>query len=1201
MFSSEEQLEHVEKRLLTDNEYYENMQSIEDELIQYYADGKLGGAEKEAFEARFLTSKDSLEQIKFARVFRNYLDDQPVPRVILPVKRSIFARLFSFPSSQLIGGTGSGSSLRLAGAVGLTAILVVFSSFFAWNWYANYGVRQGLAALNKAYEHERPLESRVSGLNYAPYYRLRSGEDSQVDKNEVERAKRQIVDSGDPFLLGNLYLTQKDFDAAIQQLKKALLKDPKNAEIYSNLGVAYLEKGQAEEDKGIRFRMTVQAYDNFEKALQIKPDLQPALFNKARCLEALPLVNQAKEAWEEYLKHDGTTKWATEARDRLRELEEQTSQEKRDANNFQQAFLDAAAAGRDDEAFKLASVNRELITERYLPQKLVMSLVETDDEGKQAELQRALKYLGRLEKERNQDNFTADLAAFYENLPPKKKEIVKNAQAQMRKGYELCIDEGCRLAINNFTSARDLFLQAGDVIEAKTVADYFIAYCRYSSDRQAALESFKQIDTFALDKKYRWFALMNLDWVIGGQSSLGLLLPTDVDNRYQLALKEAEAMRDIYMTQKFLRSLNSRDRSVRQEKHTYTYLQRIFEYSGEANASSRQKERGLNEAFETLASMGFTALSRAIVQERLESQEKRDKQFVIDAQKSAGKVYTQNDELPEAERWFNDAIASAADLGDALKQKEMAEIMLGLGGLEFKKKNFLAAVQRYNQSLQIQKEIKEQELQAQKDTGGQSPQAKKEVNDSPLLYETMKLRLLAYEKLEDDAEIEKDLPQIINLAEEKRRRLTKEEERASFFKYEQEIYDVAIEHELRADNIEEAFNYAEASNSRSLLDQLQSNKNIANDASSLRPGESAQPLSVSQIRGQIPANVQLLQYAVLKDRVLIWVISNDKFEMVSSSVNLADMKNKIELYIDKITSHDRSQQDQARGLAQEFYNLLITPVLPQLDRDKEICLIPNQILFKLPFAALVSPNGRYLIQEFDMFYSPSANVFVLSTQKAQERSGPTESLLAIGDPAFDRQQLPGLQNLPESIKEVRSIAGNYSVPNILVSGEATKKAFRQAMGSADVIHFAGHYLVHPEAPLLSELVMAKSPNAANAEDNFFTNAELRAEKLPRTRLVILSACQTGVESDYNGEGLVGLSRTFLSLSVPLVVASQWSVESGATAELMKKLHRYRKQESLSTIKALRKAQLEMVNAADERFRSPYYWASFAAFGGYAEF
>lgn len=458
--------------------------------------------------------------------------------------------------------------------------------------------------------------------------------------------------------------------------------------------------------------------------------------------------------------------------------------------------------------------------------------------------------------------------------------------------------------------------------------------------------------------------------------------------------------------------------------------------------------------------------------------------------------------------------------------------------------------------------------------------------------------MLAYEALGDDAEIEKDLPQIITLAEEKRSRLTKEEERASFFNYEQEIYDVAIEHELRANNIEEAFNYAEASNSRSLLDQLQSNKNVANDAASLRPGESAQPLNASQIRSQIPANVQLLQYAVLKDRVLIWVISNDKFEMVSSSVNLADMKNKIELYIDKITSHDRSQQDQARGLAQEFYNLLITPVLPQLDRDKEICLIPNKILFNLPFAALVSPNGRYLIQEFDMFYSPSANVFVLSTQKAQERSGPTESLLAIGDPAFDRQQLPGLQNLPESIKEVRNIAGNYVGPNVLVSGEATKKAFRQAMGNSDVIHFAGHYLVHPEAPLLSELVMAKSPNA---EDNFFTNAELRAEKLPRTRLVILSACQTGVESDYNGEGLVGLSRTFLSLSVPLVVASQWSVDSGATAELMKKLHKYRKGESLSTVKALRKAQLEMVNAADERFRSPYYWASFAAFGGYAEF
>ena len=199
----------------------------------------------------------------------------------------------------------------------------------------------------------------------------------------------------------------------------------------------------------------------------------------------------------------------------------------------------------------------------------------------------------------------------------------------------------------------------------------------------------------------------------------------------------------------------------------------------------------------------------------------------------------------------------------------------------------------------------------------------------------------------------------------------------------------------------------------------------------------------------------------------------------------------------------------------------------------------------------------------------------------------------------DRQQLPDLKDLPAAAVEAQDIAEKYSgpKPKILTNKDATKAAFQQFMENSDVIQFAGHYLINPEFPLSSALVMAKSSD--NEEDNFLTNAELRQEKLPRTKLVVLAGCQTGVEGYDNSEGLIGLSRTFLALGVPLVVASQWPVDSAATAQLMKNFHQYRKQNGLSTAKALQKAQLEM--AADEQFSQPFYWASFAVFGGYAEF
>jgi CHAT domain-containing protein len=148
-----------------------------------------------------------------------------------------------------------------------------------------------------------------------------------------------------------------------------------------------------------------------------------------------------------------------------------------------------------------------------------------------------------------------------------------------------------------------------------------------------------------------------------------------------------------------------------------------------------------------------------------------------------------------------------------------------------------------------------------------------------------------------------------------------------------------------------------------------------------------------------------------------------------------------------------------------------------------------------------------------------------------------------------------------------------------------------------VIHFAGHYVSNQREPLLSELVLAKQKGSS---DNDLTVGELLNMRLPRAKLVVLSACETSGRDYYKGEGLVGIARTFLELGVPLVVASQWSVESESTARLMLKFHEFRKS-GQSSIEALHNAQLAMLNDQDTTFRDPYYWAAFTPLGGYVRF
>jgi CHAT domain-containing protein len=80
-----------------------------------------------------------------------------------------------------------------------------------------------------------------------------------------------------------------------------------------------------------------------------------------------------------------------------------------------------------------------------------------------------------------------------------------------------------------------------------------------------------------------------------------------------------------------------------------------------------------------------------------------------------------------------------------------------------------------------------------------------------------------------------------------------------------------------------------------------------------------------------------------------------------------------------------------------------------------------------------------------------------------------------------------------------------------------------------------------------------------------------------------------------------MARPFIKAGVPIVVASLWAVESDSTAKLMTSFHKHRKQGRLSTMAALREAQLEMLSSPDIRNHHPYRWASFAAIGGYTAF
>jgi CHAT domain-containing protein len=100
----------------------------------------------------------------------------------------------------------------------------------------------------------------------------------------------------------------------------------------------------------------------------------------------------------------------------------------------------------------------------------------------------------------------------------------------------------------------------------------------------------------------------------------------------------------------------------------------------------------------------------------------------------------------------------------------------------------------------------------------------------------------------------------------------------------------------------------------------------------------------------------------------------------------------------------------------------------------------------------------------------------------------------------------------------------------------------------------------------------------------------------RVDLVVLSACRTGLGKAVKGEGLIGVTRGFMNAGASSAVASLWSVDDEATAELMKHFYSNMLRDGMPPAAALREAQNTI--RKDPRWSSPYYWAAFTFQGDY---
>jgi CHAT domain-containing protein len=317
-----------------------------------------------------------------------------------------------------------------------------------------------------------------------------------------------------------------------------------------------------------------------------------------------------------------------------------------------------------------------------------------------------------------------------------------------------------------------------------------------------------------------------------------------------------------------------------------------------------------------------------------------------------------------------------------------------------------------------------------------------------------------------------------------------------------------------------------------------------------------------------------------------------------------DLTTRVNDFRTKLAARDLSIKQPARAL----YDLLLQSSAADLAGATNIVIAPDGPLWDLPFQALVTPNGQYLIEQASLSLVPSFSALRVMQRVAatpRDRSSGAVALVfgssgAASGPAIATTGSGTLPALAEAEAQARAIGAIYGAARarVVVGANATVARFAVEADQYRIVHVAAHGVLDDSSPLHSYVLLGRAPSdppdAGRLEAWSVMQMPIHAD------LVVLSACDTGRGRIGAGEGLIGMSWALFAAGAPSAVVSQWQVDAVSTTTLMTSFHRAINAALLKSGRvgaraaSLRQAALEMLRS--RAYSHPFYWAPFVVIG-----
>ena len=1000
----------------------------------------------------------------------------------------------------------------------ITAIVVALVSssvglyeFLARDPFSEHEIRR---LIDQAYNRQRPGSGR---LYRAAYFPLAGATTIPADLGKAQLLLLQYPESETrQQLQGLIYLASGKWQEYLEIASRLSQKMRRDAALLNNLGASYLALSDTDPSN------LLKALDQFERASQLDPKAPEPAFNLVIAYRQLHLSRLAREALGRYTSLDGGSPWQHEL----------TNSNTADQAAIIAELKKAVETSNQPEAQRVFEEDPDLFR-RYAREY---------DSSNTEESPAVLHFIAsEMERKYGDQTVSGMLDPLFKSS--------RNATVALRQfvteGAELLLKGGLEESLKAYAKAEEL-LQKTDSPFDRLWIDVNKADTQIRAGQfEAARESIERVVSLSRRNKFIWLEAKAL-------SIYGSTL--------RLTSSYGEMIKLLEQADRIFSDINASHDRVR-----ILYYLAIYRYgAGDHVEALKLGLKCLQLDYEDsrrkptldwlIGSIlyGLQMPDRAVLFER-ESLEQSQKEQNWGMEAVTASELAQLQESMSNSKLADEYLRTAEEALQKMppnSEEANGELRLGTvaARIELNRKQYARAESYLDKNLEIY--------------------SKQPFPATYLLSQSLMFLAEVYSQTGRIEKATRKFDEAIEVVENDDHYLQSEKLRIKFDDQRRDLYDSAIEFAYQNGSIDAAWTYLQKYRAKLFIEFL------AEFDTSVRQAHD-QALDRSRVQKLIPADTQIVEYALLKDRLLIWFVSRNLFTLRSVSVTRSDIEEKVQDVLQRLRNHEAVD-----SLLADLGKSLVEPIADLLDRDRTVVVIPDRALHGLPFEALRRPGrNEYLVQEFPVMISPNLTHLLLTTAMEPRRDGIT----GFGSQSGDSSEM----------KELSALSGIYPTSQMFGGRNVDKASFLAEMRKAAVFHYAGHSATDAVDPLRSSILLDGNPTGPNS----VTAVDIAQQRLANNALVVLSSCDSSVGNSRDGIGVRGLTSAFLIGGAGSVVGSLWPVEASSTADLMIRFHRAFVNSRMPVAKALRQAQLSFLQSFPDRAH-PYYWSGFVVTGNF---